>query len=343
MLKGNFRLFQKFKLIIIYGLIMISFSGVSFAEIVVVYTSVDQIFSEPVFKAFENQTGIKLKAVYDVEASKTTGLVNRLIAEKRRPKCDVFWNSEIGKTIVLQKKGILTPYASPSAINIPDQFKDKEYHWTGFGARARVLIYNTKLLKENEVPKSLFELTNIKWRGKVAMAYPLFGTSATHMAALFTLLGKEKTQTYLEALKANDVVVVDGNSIVRDLVVQGEVPLGITDTDDVNVAIGAGKSVKMVYPDQNGMGTLFIPNTVALIKDAPHPDTGKRFIDYLLSEDVESRLSFSESAQMPLRDHIKTPNHIPVFGSITPMKVNFLSVAENMEPSARFCQHLFIR
>ena len=99
---------------------------------VVVYTSLDKVFSQPILEAFEKETGIKVLPVYDSEATKTTGLVNRLIAEKGNPKADVFWNSETGRTIVLTKKGVLAKYVSPSAADIPGQFKDPEGCWTGF-------------------------------------------------------------------------------------------------------------------------------------------------------------------------------------------------------------------
>jgi len=226
---------------------------------VVVYTSVDQVFSEPILNDFEKKTGIKVKAVYDVEASKTVGLVNRLIAEKVNPKCDVFWNNEIVRTIVLKEKDVLIPYTSLSAEDIPSQFRDKDDYWTGFAARARVLIYNTKMLKEPDVPKSIFELTHPRWKGKAALAYPLFGTTATHVAAMYVCLGQEKTEEYLKALKANGVVIVNGNSVARDVVVEGRLPVAFTDTDDVNVAIQSGKPVRMVYPDSDGIGTLLIP------------------------------------------------------------------------------------
>ena len=78
--------------------------------------------------------------------------------------------------------------------------------------------------------------------------------------------------------------------------VRGEVPLAFTDTDDVYVAIRAGRAVDMVFPDQDGIGTLVIPNTVALINNGPHPDAGRRLIDYLLSEEVEARLASREEA-----------------------------------------------
>ena len=310
---------------------------------VVIYTSVDQVFSEPILRDFEKETGIKIKAVYDVEASKTVGLVNRLLAEKEHPRCDVFWNSEVGRTIFLKQKGLFTPYASPSAKDIPPQFKDKDGYWTGFAARARVLVYNTNLLKESDLPKSIFDLTKVQWKGKVALGYPVFGTTATHMAALYATLGQEKTEKFLKELKANEVVIVNGNSVVRDMVVEGQLPIGFTDTDDVNVAIQAGKPVKMIYPDRDGLGTLLIPNSVALINNAPHLEQGKKLIDYLLSREVESKLAFCESAQMPIREGVKTPPHVPSFSSIKAMKVDYYDVAENIEKSDRFCQSLFIR
>ncbi len=315
----------------------------AYARQVVIYTSLDQVFSEPILQDFEKKTGIEVLALYDVEASKTTGLVNRLIAEKNRPKCDVFWNSEVGRTIVLKQKAILAPYRSPSAEEIPQEFRDKEDYWTGFAARARVLIYNTTLLKETDLPKSIFELTEARWKGKVALAYPLFGTTATHVAALYVNLGKEKAEEYLRDLKANDVVIVDGNSVSRDLVVEGQLPLGFTDTDDVNVALQSGKPVSMIYPDKNGIGTFLIPNTIALIKNASHPEEWKKLIDYLLSKEVDSKLAFCESAQMPLRDDVKKPDHVPQYSSIKAMAVDFYKAAEKMDEAARFCQGLFVR
>lgn len=322
---------------------LLSLVGHATAREVVVYTSLDQIFSEPILKDFEKETGIRVKQLYDVEASKTTGLVNRLIAEKNNPKCDVFWNSEFAQTILLKQKGVLEPYRSPSAEDIPKQFRDVENFWTGFGARARVLVYNTKALKEAELPASIFELTDAKWKGRVAMAYPLFGTTRTHIAAMYVTPGKEKTQEYLKALKANQVVMVDGNSVVRDLVVEGEVPIGFTDTDDVSVAMLAGKPVAMLFPDKKGLGTLLIPNTVALIRGCPHPKEAKLMTDYLLSRAVESKLAFCESAQIPVREGVKKPSHVPEISSFKVMDVDYNKVAGSMDEAAAFSQGLFVR
>lgn len=309
-----------------------------FAAEVVVYTSVDQIFSQPVLQDFEKETGITVKPLYDVEAAKTVGLVNRLIAEKDRPRADVFWNSEVSRTIRLEEEGVLQPYQSPYWAEIPAEFKSDRYLWTGLGARARVLIYNKNMLAQHELPTSFFELTQPRWKGKVAIAYPLFGTTAMHVAALYSLIGADLTEYYLESLVKNGVVVVDGNSVTRDMVVEGQLPLGFTDTDDANVAIGKGAPVDIIYPDKKGLGTLFIPNTVMMIEGAPHPETAKRLIDYLLSPENEKRLIEDGFVQLSLRGKSEGFGEMP---DAKAMPVDYRYLAEFVEPSADFCKELF--
>jgi iron(III) transport system substrate-binding protein len=312
------------------------------SKVVVVYTSLDQIFSEPIIEQFEKDSGITVKSVYDTEATKTTGLVNRLIAEKDNPRADVFWSSEVGRTIVLKEKGVLTPYVPENAGKIPEQFKDTEGYWTGFAARARVIIYNTELVKPEYAPRSIFDLTSPKWHSQVGLAYPLFGTTATHSAALFGLLGEEKAKNYFNDLKTNNVAILPGNSVVKDRVAEGELKVGLTDTDDANIAVKSGKPVAIVYPDQDGIGTLVIPNTLALVANSPSPDAAKRFIDYLISEEVEEKLVFSLSAQMPLLPNVKKPSDVPSVESIKTMKVDFSELGTQMNKVDTILQKIFI-
>lgn len=318
-------------------------AGLATAGEVVVYTSVDQVFSQPVFEKFERDTGIKVRALYDVEASKTVGLVNRLVAERKRPKADVFWNSEVSRTVKLMEDGILAPYESVHWKDFPDLFKDKGYHWTGFGARARVLIYNVNLLSPDQVPASILDFARPEWKKKVTIAYPLFGTTSMHVAALYSVLGAERTESYLQDLVKNEVLVVDGNSVTRDLVAEGKIAIGFTDTDDANVAVEEGRPVKIVYTDQGGMGTLLIPNTVALIKDSPNQDNGRQLIDYLLSQEVESSLAFGPSAQMPLRSSVKKPDTMKDYKDITAMEIDYHNLSNHVERATEFCRTLFVR
>src|SRR6266513_3525758 len=112
---------------------------------VVVYVSEDQVFSEPILKDFERETGITIKPVFVTEESKSTGVTNRLIAEKDNPQADVYWANEPVRADALKQRDVSSAYDSPSAEGIADQFKDPDRYWTGFSARARVLLVNARL------------------------------------------------------------------------------------------------------------------------------------------------------------------------------------------------------
>ena len=297
---------------------------------IVVYTSVDQVFSEPVLKDFEKETGITVKAVYDTEETKSTGVLNRLIAEKDNPQCDVFWSGDPVRTIVLKNKGITQAYQSPVAKDINEVYKDPEHHWTGFSARARVLIYNKKLLPDSSVPKSIFDLTKKTYKNQFSMANPLFGTTTFHIAALFSILGDEKAKQLLSDLKTNGLLIATSNGDVKKRVVQGEIACGLTDTDDAHEALKEGANIGIVFLDQNGIGSLIMPNTVCLIKNSPDTENAKKLIDYLLSKETEAKLAVS-CAQMPLHKGVKTPKDVPSLDNIIPMKIDYDKTAQKLE------------
>jgi iron(III) transport system substrate-binding protein len=298
---------------------------------VTVYVSTDRVFSEPVLRQYENRTGVRVDAVYDTEETKSTGLANRLLAEKARPQADVFWSNEPVRTLVLESRGVLAPYRSPSAQGIPRALQDPDGHWTGFSARIRVIAYNTTLVAAEDAPRSVFDLADPKWRGQVAMADPRFGSTSFHVAALYAAAGDEKMDDFFRRLKNNAVRVVDGNSVVRDMVARGEVKVGLTDTDDVNVAIEDGQPVGMVLPDESGLGVPVMPNMVSLIANGPHPDEGRRLIDHLLSPDVEQELARSEAVQIPLHAGVPGPPNLPAIETFRPMTLDYGQAAARVE------------
>jgi len=298
---------------------------------VTIYVSTDRVFSEPVLREYEKRSGVRVNTVYDTEETKSTGLANRLIAEQARPQADVFWSNEPVRTLVLKSRGVLAPYRSASAEGIPQALVDPEGHWTGFSARIRVIAYNTKVVSAEEAPRSIFDLADPKWRGQVAMADPRFGSTSFHVAALYATAGDEKMDDFFRRLKANGVKVVDGNSVVRDLVARGEVKVGLTDTDDVNVAIEDGQPIAMVLPDADGLGVPVMPNMVSLIAKGPQPDEGRRLIDYLLSPDVERQLAQSDAVQIPLHAGVAGPKNIPAIQTFKPMTLDYTKAAGRVE------------
>jgi iron(III) transport system substrate-binding protein len=310
---------------------------------VVVYTSSDSEFSQPIFDDFTAATGIAVRPKFDTESTKTVGLAEAILAEGNRPRCDVFWNNEILNTLRLQRQGLLEAYDSPIGQYYPDEFRSPDGYWYGFAARARVLIVNTKLVAEADRPKSITDLTDPKWKGRCGMAKPLFGTTATHAACLFAAWGDDKAKDFFKRIKANDVRILSGNKQVAMAVGGGQLAFGITDTDDAVIELEKGLPVAIVFPDQDpdGLGTLFIPNTVAIIRGCPNLKNARRLVDYLLSPAVEAKLAQGESAQIPLNHKVDVKTRLPMPKNVKPMQVDFSAAAEKWDAAAQFLRDTF--
>jgi iron(III) transport system substrate-binding protein len=297
---------------------------------VVAYTSVDQVFSEPIFRHCQDRAGVSVRGVFDTEETKSTGVLNRLIAESSRPQADVFWSGDPVRPFMLIERGFVQPYASPEAGALPQTLRAPDGWWTGFAARARVFLVNNTLVPDSDTPGSIRDLANARWKGKAAIANPLFGTTTMHVAALFSSWGEEQSKAFFDELKTNGVRIASSNGEVKRWVASGEVAFGLTDTDDANEAIQTGAPVRVVYPDRDGIGTLVMPTVAVLIKGAPHSDNGKKLIDCLLSADVEQRMA-ETAAHMPLRVGVPTPASVQPLSAITAMQVDYKAVAQTME------------
>jgi iron(III) transport system substrate-binding protein len=308
------------------------------ADEVVVYTAHDSVYSEPIFEKFQAASGIRVRPKFDVESTKTIGLVSAIIAESARARCDVFWNNEILNTLRLQQRGLLEAYVSPAAESYPAAFKDSQGQWHGFAARARIIICNTQLVAESERPNSIYDLADAKWKTKTAIAKPLFGTTASHAACLFAALGDGQAQQYFRDLKANDVQILAGNKQVAIAVANGEAAFGLTDTDDALEMIADGFPVAIIYPDQQpgGLGTLFIPNTLCIIKGCPHPAEARKLVDYLLSADVEAALAAGPAGQIPLNPNVRVKTKVETPATVRAMDVDFEEAAANWDAASKF-------
>ena len=298
-------------------------------DAVTVYVSEDQVFSEPILKAFEKETGIHVNAVYDTEESKGTGVMNRLIAEKNNPQADVYWVNEPIRAEVLKHKGILAAYRSSFSKGIADQFHDKAFYWTGFSARVRLFVVCDKATNK---PTSIFDYANPAFKGKGVIANPLFGTTTSHIAALFTILGDEKAKDFMQKLKANDIAISTSNGESADFVASKSFDFALVDSDDAMSRLKQKAPINFVYPDQgkDQIGAFVVPNAVMLIRGAPHLKVAKRLIDYLLSKKTEEKLAFAECAQIPLHAGVPMPKGLNSIKKIKVMQVDYAKVAKKL-------------
>jgi iron(III) transport system substrate-binding protein len=313
-------------------------------EGVTVYCSADDVHADPVLQAFVRETGIPIRDVqYDTEANKTVGRVAALRLERDDPRCDVFWNNEPLHTMRLAEEGLFEPYRSPSAADVPPQFRDPQDRWTGFAARARCLIVNTDLVPADRTPRSMDDLLDPQWKGRCALSRPLAGTAMTHVAVLFSVLGKERALAWCDGLRKNGVEFPSGNGPLAAAVGTGQLAWGFTDTDDFRKQETDGRKVLRVFPDQEAgkPGTLVLPNTVALVKGGPRPDLGRKLIDFLLRKETEALLARSDGAHIPLREGVPRPDHVQGPPRFRAMEVDWADVARNYDERMRQVQALW--
>jgi iron(III) transport system substrate-binding protein len=308
------------------------------AQRVVVYSALDEEFAQPVLRAYGERSGVRVLPKFDVESTKTVGLTNLIIAEAPRPRCDLFWNNEILNALRLKQRGLLAPFHPSHASELPETFKAKDGTWYGFAARARILIVNTKLVAESDRPRGIKDLLDPKWKGRIGIAKPLFGTTATHAACLFAAWGDDKARGFFSDLKANGLQVFSGNKQVAMAAGSGQIAFGLTDTDDAMGELDAGSPVAIIYPDRepNGLGTLFIPNTLAVIKGSPRPKEAEALADYLLSPEVEAALARGPSAQIPLLKSTNVEVRVETPKTVHAMEADFEAASKIWDKVAAF-------
>jgi iron(III) transport system substrate-binding protein len=318
---------------------------------VVVYCAQDREFAEGVFADFRAEAGLAVAPKFDTEANKSVSLAAELEREAGRPRCDVHWNNEILATIRLARRGVYEPYESPNAAPFPDWTKATDRTWQAFAARARVLIVNTTLVPEADRPRSLLDLADPKWKGKVAIAKPQFGTTATQAACLFEVLGSDAARAFYRGLKANDVRVVSGNKQAAEGVAKGNFAVGLTDTDDALIELNAGRPVAIVFPDASGhgahprLGVLYIPNTLAVLKGCPNPAGARQLVDYLLRPETEAKLAAGGGFQVPLNPQVKAelPAALRAPGQVKSMAVDWDRAADLWDEAQAFLRDEFAR
>lgn len=307
---------------------------------VTIYCSHDRAHSEKILDLFEQETGIEVDAVFDSEATKTVGLVQRVRSEKARPRCDVHWSNEPLHAERLATDGFYEVLPDGAGEGIAARWRDPAGRWCGFAARARVLALAAQTPVIDSPPKRLEDLASEHWRGRVVIADPRFGTTGSHLAIVRSRIGPERYRRLLENLRANDIQVVSSNSSSRDRVLSGEAWIGLTDTDDIEVVRRRGATLGEGF--LRGDGVLLLPNVIAIVKGGPHPEEARQLALWLLEKSVEEALAASSSRQVPLRrEVIVAPGGLDI-ATLDPVSVDWKDAAQQLPEAIREAERILL-
>ncbi|CAN5850812.1 N/A [soil metagenome] len=277
---------------------------------VILYCSIDAGVLDPLLAQFTRETGIRVDVAGDTEATKTIGLVQRILSERARPRADLWLSSEAVGTVRLAREGVLLPLAeTPTGVSAagaarlraaldawPTPWRRDQ--WVELAVRPRVVVFNTRDNLAAELP-SFLHLADPSFRGRIALARARFGSTRGHVAALKVILGTEKFSAFARALAQNAPRICTGNGGVVLAVSRGECTVGVTDCDDIAAGIREGWPVG--YATVRDAGALIgTPSTLALVRGAPNPRGAALLAAWLLEGALERALAGGDWRATPI-------------------------------------------
>ncbi|HMN95556.1 MAG TPA: extracellular solute-binding protein [Phycisphaerales bacterium] len=316
-------------------------------ERVAVLITADEAAARPVLAAFERATGIRVDATFVPEATDTATLLGLLRSPGDRPRADVLWSADLLQTIRLAESGAAAPLRSAAADAWPPALRDPEGRWFAFAARAGVIAYAPERVAEHEVPTAWTDLVRDWWRGRIAMPDPRAGMTAGQLGAMKAYWDREFMPGYygafLEGLRENEIRVLPTGSAVIEAIASGEADAGMTDSAALRAAQARGVAIAGVAarhdPDEatGGGGAFLLPSAVALLAGSSSPALAARFIDFMLSPEVELLLLEASAPRIPLR-----PDRLPASAATLldgvavadPLRARASAVLEQMESAS---------
>lgn len=281
--------------------------GLARAAEVVLYSSNPPELLDLVSQDFQKKTGIKVSTV----RLGTGEAMKRIAAEKDKPLCDIFWSGDVA--VLDNAKQYFMSYRSPEAKALPKNYIEKDARWTSSNAHVMIIMYNKKLVRDQDRPKSWKDLLSPRWKGKVVIANPeKSGSAYAQVYGIYKLYGWDGLQKLI-----NNAKILDSSSLIYKGVANGEYPVGITmEYAAYRYVAGGSKDVGIVYASD---GSMVAPEGAALVANGPHPQEAKQFFDYLISKPVEEMI-YTQFYRRPARTDTRDIAGLPSLKKIVVMK-----------------------
>jgi iron(III) transport system substrate-binding protein len=276
---------------------------------VVVYTSRSESLFKPVIEAFN-------RAYPDIKVTMLTGsngqLAARILEEAGNPQADVLVNSDTLTMADMEAKGAFQPNGSRAVMSVPEAYRAIDGNWVALTLRPRVVMYNTNLVKPDELPKSVYDLIDPKWKGQVGSADSTNGALMANLVALRKYSGDAKVEEFVKGLVANGTKFFGGHTDVRKAVGAGELKLGFVNHYYYHLSKAEGAPVGIIYPDQDSFGLIVNTTNAGIIKGAKNSAAAKLFIDFMLSADGQKVFAQANFEYPIVKD-------VPLAEGVTPL------------------------
>ncbi len=285
------------------------------AEEVVIYSGRREQFVTPVLEDFEQLTGIRVRLL----SGSATSFAHRITEERRRPQADIFLANDAGIMEYLRRQGVLQPVEVLGVDRVSEKFRAGDHSWVGLSARARVLMYNKELIGEDEMPRSLFDLTAPRYSGRFAITRAGNSSLVSHMAAVRAARGDSGMKDFIRGVLANDPPVTSGHTDIRRMVGAGEIEFGLVNCYYFRLQLDEDRNnnVGVVYPDQDEgqPGTFVNVAGAAFIDGAPNYENALKLLEYLLQPQQLQRFSdiSRETPILPDAEHPEGGKPIDAF------------------------------
>ncbi len=261
-----------------------------------IYSGRNEELVGPLFEQFTEETGIPI----EVRFGDSSDLALLVAEEGEKTPADLYLSQSPGAVGFLAERGLLAPIEATLLERVDARMRNESGLWVGVSGRQRVLVYNTELVSESDLPLSVFDLTSEEFAGRVAIA-PQNDSFQDFVTAMRHLEGDEVTQAWLDGMAANDAPTYPTNSAIVEAVSRGEVPMGLVNhyynfrflAEDPD-----SPTRNFVFPNAD-VGALLMPATASLIAESNNRDSALAFIEFLLSEPAQSYFA-AETYEYPL-------------------------------------------
>jgi iron(III) transport system substrate-binding protein len=295
-----------------------STEAVESADKLVVYSSRKEDFVQPLIDAFAEETGIEVDVLHGDGA-----VINRLREESGNVQADILISNDAGALEFLRLEGVLAGIDDLEGIDtIAPEFRAEDNSWVGLSARTRVLMYNTELISEDDMPKTMEELADLEWNGRFAITRGGNGSMIAHVSALRAQWGDEDTQEWLEVVKDNAGAITDGHTDIRKAVGAGEFEFGLVNNYYFHQQLRepTDNAVAAIYPDQGEgeMGAFVNAAGIGFVADGPNSEAARKFAEWVLIPENQA-LFVSTSLEVPLNPDVEAAEEAAAIDSYNVM------------------------